>query len=200
MTSGVEISFVTSNRGKVLSLESQLKDSDFILKQIVLKGLYEIQSSSLKEIAIRKAECAYEKIRTPLVVSDSGLFIDALNGFPGTNTKYCQETLGVKGIVKLMEDKSDKTCYLDNILVFTPDGNKFYPFVGKVFGSIAEKVSNNKNPRSWGAIWSIFIPKTANRTIVELGEREYQTIREKAQVRSVWVDFRNFLEEFYGKN
>ena len=43
----------------------------------------EIQSNSLDEIAKQKAKDAYRKIVRPLIVEDTGLFIDSLSGFPG---------------------------------------------------------------------------------------------------------------------
>ena len=38
-----------------------------------------------------------------LLVEDAGLFINALNGFPGVYSSYVLETLGVHGVLTLME-------------------------------------------------------------------------------------------------
>ena len=43
----------------------------------------EPQSDSITEIAKAKAEQAYAALKIPLIVDDTGLFIEALAGFPG---------------------------------------------------------------------------------------------------------------------
>jgi XTP/dITP diphosphohydrolase len=42
------------------------------------------------------------------IVDDTGLFIDALKGFPGVWSAYAQKTIGNKGILKLMEGVEDR--------------------------------------------------------------------------------------------
>jgi len=39
-----------------------------------------------------------------LMVEDSGLFVDALGGFPGVYSSYVHSTVGIDGIVKLLEE------------------------------------------------------------------------------------------------
>ena len=38
-----------------------------------------------------------------ILVEDAGLFIDALNGFPGVYSAYALETIGYNGILRLLE-------------------------------------------------------------------------------------------------
>ena len=48
------------------------------------------------------------KLNTPLIVDDTGFFIDALNGFPGPYAAYVLNSIGNAGILKLMEGISDR--------------------------------------------------------------------------------------------
>ena len=42
------------------------------------------------------------------MIDDSGLFVDALKGFPGVYSAYGQKTIGNEGILKLMEGVDDR--------------------------------------------------------------------------------------------
>ena len=54
--------------------------------EIVQKKLdiIEIQSDSTEEIAVDKANKAFSKLKHALIINDSGWYISALNGFPGS--------------------------------------------------------------------------------------------------------------------
>ena len=70
----------------------------------------------------------------------------------------------------------------------------FHKFQDKVLGTIAEAVSTTSNPRSWGTLWQIFVPKSSVKPLAEISEEEYHTIvRPKAQTNSVWEDLRDYL-------
>ena len=42
-----------------------------------------------------------------MIVEDAGLFVDALEGFPGPYAAYVYKTIHNKGILKLMENMSE---------------------------------------------------------------------------------------------
>jgi XTP/dITP diphosphohydrolase len=46
---------------------------------------------------------AFEKCGLPIIVEDAGLFVEALNGFPGPYSSYVYKTIGNEGLLKLME-------------------------------------------------------------------------------------------------
>ena len=48
----------------------------------------EIQTLNQKEVAIDKARKAYEILKQPLIVDDSGFFVNKYNNFPGVLTKF----------------------------------------------------------------------------------------------------------------
>ena len=69
-----------------------------------LKTSYpEIQAESLEETIVPGLEWLVSKFDRPVMIDDSGLFIDALKGFPGVYSSYAFRTLGCEGILRLME-------------------------------------------------------------------------------------------------
>lgn len=66
------------------------------------KGV-EVQSDDLAEIASLAAAHVSRSARRPLIVEDTGLFIGALNGFPGPYANFAYRTLGLMGLVTLLE-------------------------------------------------------------------------------------------------
>lgn len=89
--------FVTGNEGKVREATEYFgKDV-----QQVDYDYPEVQSDDLGVIAARGAHDAYERVGEPVIVDDTGLFIDALSGFPGPYTSYALRTLGVERVSEL---------------------------------------------------------------------------------------------------
>ncbi len=67
----------------------------------------------LGDIAKFAAEEAAEKYNRTVVVEDSGLFVKALNGFPGPYSSYVHATIGVEGLVRLMSQKQGGSEFKD---------------------------------------------------------------------------------------
>ena len=186
------IYFVTSNSRKVYSLQRRLKDLPYDIVQKNIK-LNEIQSDSIKEVAIAKANFAYKKLKKPLIVNDSGLVIPELNNFPGPYTKYVTNTIGNKGILKLLENNLQRSAYTTQTLVYIDEYAKQYVFEDRVWGSIANYENNIETDVNWGKIWNIFIPKGADNVQSALSEKEYDRCRKHAQENSVWESLYKIL-------
>ena len=78
----------------------------------------EIQSDSLKEIAQTAAVNAFKRTKLPIFVEDAGLFIDALNGFPGPYAAYVYKTIHNSGILKLMEKTADRQAKFQSVIAY----------------------------------------------------------------------------------
>jgi XTP/dITP diphosphohydrolase len=81
-----EINFITQNRGKVAELRVTAKQFDLKINHIDA-SYPELQADTLED-----------------VIEDSGLFVDALRGFPGPFSSYIYRTIGNSGLVKLVGD------------------------------------------------------------------------------------------------
>ncbi len=103
----MKIYFATKNIGKFNSLKNILSKYGIKLTQVPL-DLPEPRSDNLQKIVKEKILFAYEKIKNPCIALDGGFFIPSLNGFPKTYVNFVLNTIGMKGILKLVEGKERK--------------------------------------------------------------------------------------------
>ncbi len=80
--------FVTGNKEKLNIAKSALKGTgiDIINKKI---DCPEIQSDDMEKIAKFSAQYASDKLKSSVVKIDSGLFLEAFEGFPRTIFRVC---------------------------------------------------------------------------------------------------------------
>ncbi len=101
--------FVTSNTGKFEEAKLAFSDLNVELKQFHPSSFefIEPQHHQLEFIAQSKLEQAQSYLDSKgevanVLVEDAGLFIDALDGFPGVYSSYVFDTIGLDGIVRLL--------------------------------------------------------------------------------------------------
>ena len=95
-----EIVFVTHNKGKIATAKRLLKGIDV---KIFEYDLDEPRSDDITYISKQKVLEAYELVKKPCISLDSGFWIDALNGFPRAFVNFSLDTIGLDGILKLMD-------------------------------------------------------------------------------------------------
>ena len=100
------ITFITGNEHKVIEAENIFKLFGVKLEHIDL-GYMEPQGT-LEDVAKFGAKYACQELNRSVIVEDAGLFIRALNGFPGTYSKFVQNSLGNQNILKLMDGVDDR--------------------------------------------------------------------------------------------
>lgn len=61
---------------------------------------------------------------------DTDFRIDELNGFPRAFVNFSLDTIGISGILKLMEGKENRKCAFNECLAYY-DGKEIYYFYGK---------------------------------------------------------------------
>ena len=86
--------FVTANKNKLRGFEEIL---GMKLEQIEI-DLEEIQDIEVEKVVEHKALEAYEKVGKPVIVEDTGLYIEAWKGFPGALAKWVDKTIGFENI------------------------------------------------------------------------------------------------------
>lgn len=130
-----ELYYVTSNVGKFEEVAFYLKERapELILRHVQFE-LDEIQSYDQQQIALHKAQQAWEHFKKPVLVDDSGIYFDKYHKFPGTMTKFLYAGIGMHGILKLVEP-GDKAHYLLS-LVFSDGPESFEVFEGRCDGHI----------------------------------------------------------------
>lgn len=102
--------FVTGNQGKIDKLNQVIHEfTDDINFEMLKLDFKEIKDEdSMENTALNKAITCHELTGKEVIANDSGIFIEALNGFPGINTGFAVRTIGNKGILKLMEGKENR--------------------------------------------------------------------------------------------
>jgi len=124
----------------------------------------EIRDEKFENVAREGVKYVYEKINKPVIVEDSGIIIDALNGFPGTFSAYVEKKIGNKGILNLMqcvEERHRTARYISAVAFF--DGSVLKTFVGTVEG----KISTSERGKNGFGYDPIFIPDGYDKTFGE---------------------------------
>jgi len=160
----VRIPIATRNMHKVSEANAVLREFGVELYPVDVNKL-EVQSESLEEIAKFAAKHAYEVYGKPVVVEDSGLFIDALGGFPGPYSSYVFKTIGLKGVLKLMEGVENRRAHFEAVVAVALTHRDVRIFVGRVDGYIAYEARGSKG----FGFDPIFVPEGFDKTFAELG-------------------------------
>ena len=195
MSSGCAVTFITSNAGKFATAREHLAPLGITLDQATL-SLIEIQSSSVEEIAMHKAQQAFEALNRPVIVEDSGFYIEELNGFPGPYIKHVNETLGVRGIIHLANLTSTRKCHFKGVLVYldvqgTP---KVFTAQGDS-GTIAHEPVEPQESGSWSALWRVFIPKDCSEPLAALRATEREQVFDSWAKSSVFAQFGDWIKK-----
>lgn len=160
------INFITSNKGKVREFKEILKS---IAKVRHIEMSYpELRSDDPEEIAGLAAKQLADLMNKTVIVEDSGLFIEALNGFPGTCSAYIHKRIGLNGIIKLMQNVKNRRCEYRSAVGFCIPGREPVSFLGEEDGIVAEEIRG-----SYGFGHDpIFIPKGSKKTYGEMKKVE----------------------------
>jgi len=137
------IFFVTSNRNKLREAEAILG----IRLNHVNLDIREVQSMNVEDVVKGKAKKAYELIKKPVLVEDTGFYISNANNFPGALVKWVLKTLGTEGLCNIASlnkteksrEATVKTCYC----LF--DGKRYRLFAGELKGTVPNKPRGTTN-------------------------------------------------------
>jgi XTP/dITP diphosphohydrolase len=130
--------FATGNPHKVAEVKSLLSAYPLILLHLPVKGT-EIQADTVTAIAEASARNAARTTGLPLIVEDTGLFIDALTGFPGPYASYVQTTIGNTGVLKLLDGVVTRTAEFRSTVAFCEPHGQPVSFTGVVEGRITRR-------------------------------------------------------------
>jgi len=181
-----KIIFASTNEGKFKEILPLLKNFDIEIEFMRFKSI-EIQSEILEEVALEKSNVAYEKIGQPLIVEDTGLFINSLNGFPGPYSSYVFQTIGNTGILDLLLNKTNRCAHFRTVIAYN-DGNAKMTFTGETKGAISDHITEG----GWGYD-PIFTPEGSSHTYGQQGITNKISISHRTRAL-------NHFAEWYCKN
>ncbi len=153
--------FITGNPGKLAEVQSILGDV-----QGLDIDLPEIQSLDGYEIIRAKLEEARKHQVGELIVEDTSLYFDGLNGLPGPLIKWFIKTIGTDGLNKMSEVFGNKKAEAKTIIGYCNIEGKISFHEGTIRGTIVL-------PRGEGFGWDpIFQPEGYTKTFGELTAAE----------------------------
>lgn len=181
---GKAVYLVSNNINKFYEAREVLNEYGLATVMLRIKGL-EIQSDSIEEIAKESARTMAERLNLNVVTEDAGLFIEALNGFPGPYSSYVYKTVGNEGVLKLMEGIEDRTAEFKSAVAFAEPNGETKVFLGVSSGKIAYRMVCG---REFG-FDPIFIPDRCDgRTFAELSIQEKNVVSHRGRA------FKKFAE------
>ena len=114
------------------------------------------------------------------MLEDSGLFIKALNGFPGVYSAYVFQTIGHLGILRLMEGIRERDARFESrIALCLPDGN-----IELVSGTCPGTIPQTMRGSEGIGFDPVFIPKGDYRTFAEMSIEEKEVHSHRGQALS----------------
>jgi len=143
----------------------------------------EIQAESLEITIIPGLQWAMSKLNRPLMIDDSGLFIDALKGFPGVYSSYVFKTVGNDGILNLMKGVKNRGARFECCIGFLRPGGE--PFIAK---GVAPGTVSHETKGSGGFGYDpIFVPEGDRRTYAEFEIDEKNKMSHRGRAISLFV-------------
>ena len=185
------IYFITGNNHKFKEIKKlfQKEELSYDLKQKTAATI-EIQASNIKEVALFKLNSVKTNFNNSYFVEDAGFFIDVpLKGFPGVYSNFVLNTIGNKGILKLINDYWNTAAHFEAViaLYFQPL-DKIFIFEGSVEGKVSKEI---KGTSGFGYD-PIFIPnELPNNTFAELSTEEKNSVSHRAKA---WQKLLIFLK------
>jgi XTP/dITP diphosphohydrolase len=160
----MEVLFFTTNDNKI-------REGNEVLNKIgvkLLKAPYrdikkeEIREEDVRNVALAAAKEIVKRVKEPFIVEDSGLYIEALNGFPAAYSSWVFKKIGCSGILKLMEGERARNARFLCALAYS-DGKEIRLFSGVCEGTLAHEI---KGQGGFGYD-PIFIPIGETKTFAE---------------------------------
>ena len=100
----------------------------------------EIQADTLEETIVPGLTWLVSRYDRPVMIDDSGFFVDALKGFPGVFSSYVYRTIGCEGILRLMEGRPDRSARFECCIGFMAPDDEPFIAEGVAKGTVSHEV------------------------------------------------------------
>jgi XTP/dITP diphosphohydrolase len=163
-----ELYYATTNAGKFAEVKRFFAQHapDIIIKQCE-EDLIEIQTNDQQFIAVQKAQQAWHKLQSPVLVDDAGIYFKKYAHFPGTMSKFVYQGIGFEGLFKLVDPHDE--AYFKVSLAYAA-GPHIHVFEDTCNGYIIHP-KNFEAPPTLPYL-DIFVPEGEVQTFAQLGTSE----------------------------
>lgn len=162
-----KITYVTGNWYKIMCARSILEPLVFEVDNIKMETT-EIQANNVEDVAMYSAKEASDKLKCDVLKNDTGLYVEALGGFPGPYTHYVDEKLGEDGLLKLLKGVDNRNACFIEAFAYCEYGKDPVVFKSITKGRIATEKSG-----IYGWSWDfIFIPDGYDKTMGNYPDEE----------------------------
>ncbi|KAI0866173.1 inosine triphosphate pyrophosphatase-like protein [Xylaria cubensis] len=130
-----EVNFITGNANKLSEVRAILEPTGTVVRSQAL-DLPEIQGS-LEDVTREKCRVAADLVKGPVLVEDTCLCFNALNGLPGPYVKWFMKSIGHEGLNNLLAAYDDKSAQAVATFGFCKGpGQEILLFQGRTDGKI----------------------------------------------------------------
>ena len=168
-----KLAFVTGNINKGNEMKKKFMEEKIPI-EIVIMEFDEPEINDINYISKNKAIQAYDVLKRPCFVIDSGFNIYNYPNNPNYPGAFVHRSGLSKNIDKLlidMKDVSDRGCQFLDCLTYY-DGENYIQFFGKSEGSLSYELRGNELKKAKSNLWYAFIPKNCDKTLAEMTDEE----------------------------
>lgn len=173
---------VTHNKHKYLEYKERFLNFNINLEWVNFE-YKEIQADTLEDIVKFSLEFVKDKVDPPFFLEDAGLFIEALNGFPGPYSSYVHDKIGNNGILKLLLNENNRNAEFVAVIGYF-DGKNYHLFRGSVKGLITYE-ERGKNGFGYDPI---FRPLNSEKTFAEMEINEKNEFSHRAKAFELFLN------------
>ncbi len=145
--------------------------------------LPEVQSLDLFEVLRHKADSAAAAVEGAIVVEETGLELDAMNGFPGPLVKWMLEAMGPEGIARIAQSTDSVVAHARCALLYRSSEAEVV-VEGVCSGSL---ILPPRGETGFG--WDpVLVPEGCDLTCAELGDESKDRIGHRGRAWRALVD------------
>lgn len=174
---------MTTNKGKFNEVSRMLKDAGLECEMLDIE-YPEIQSDTLEEVVKSAMASLSGNIEGDFLIDDSGLFIHSLDGFPGVFSSYVYHTIGLDGVLRVLEGSDDRDAEFRCCFGLHWKG-EVRLFTGEVKGIVIRE----KRGEGGFGYDPIFVPLGGEKTFAEMPSEEKNKMSHRGKALQKVLEF-----------
>lgn len=177
------IRFVTTNPGKFREVASRLARDGIEIRCLDME-YPEVQADRLEDVVRFASRRVQGTVGGDFLIDDSGLFVEALGGWPGVYSSDAYRRLGCAGLLSLMRGERNRQARFRTVFLLHLDGEDRV-FRGETRGAITPK------PRGTHGFGfdPVFRPTGRRKTFAEMTTEEKNEVSHRGHATSSLARF-----------